>query len=535
MKTNPYQVLGPSIAPMLGRAALVQRLDSHLLKPSPDHVSVVGPAHFGKSVLLQHLAGTHRTESSRYATATYVDLRHRVPASDGEFMQRFAEEIRTALQAVRRELSEWIESEDENIHEVLGLVLDELEKTDEHLLVVLDGFDYALAGTGLTRNLWDQLRALAQKNSLRLVTGSRRPLRELCKTEDSRTSDFWEIFYDTPVRVAALDDADMEAFLQPLRDEGCEFDESARKEITNWTGRVPILLCALLHALWEEHRGALVSKSSIDGVAETVMGEHQQLLAALWDDCDDELQADLGELSKRDIPLTDLSDKRRDALEERGFGRVSRKRLCSCCCLMQRYAGAQAPAVANLKRLFGEVTDFEKNIRSLLELRLEQVARRGLDEELCRCVGNAVHDITPYPVDALTWVGDIKDRALKLIWDAELPYDRKLPDEWMEEWKHAGIVRLPEDRGKLDEKEGQQILALRLITGSMENTRRSAKRVTKGTYVLVNYLHSVRNFRFHRRGNLDEQVSIGFAASVVFAAISLVECLTEDLAGAHTV
>ena len=32
--------------------------------------------------------------------------------------------------------------------------------------------------TGLTRNIWDQLRALAQKRSLRIVTKIRRPLRD---------------------------------------------------------------------------------------------------------------------------------------------------------------------------------------------------------------------------------------------------------------------------------------------------------------------------------------------------------------------
>ena len=531
MKTNPYQVLGPSVASMLGRAALVQRLNSHLLKPSPDHVSVVGPAHFGKSVLLQHLADTHRTGSSRYATATYVDLRHRVPASDGEFMQRFAEEIRTALQAVRRELSEWIESEDENIHEVLGLVLDELEKTDEHLLVVLDGFDYALAGTGLTRNLWDQLRALAQKNSLRLVTGSRRPLRELCKTEDSRTSDFWEIFYDTPVRVTALDDADMEAFLQPLRDEGCEFDESARKEITNWTGRVPILLCALLHALWEEHRGSSLSKSSIDGVAGTVMAERQQLLAALWDDCDGELQADLGVLSKGAIPRTDLSDKRRDALVERGFGRVSGNRLRSFCSLMQRYAEAQAPAIADLTRLFGTASGFETHIRSLLDLRLAQLAGEAVDDELREFVSKAIRDLAPTPGLALITVRSIARRALDLVWDAELPPDRTLPDEWLDEWKHAGVVNLPDDRGRVPhDAEGRECRILRLVTGS-ERARRQARYVTRTTSLLVDHVHSVGNLGQHRSNT---QITVGFAAAVVLSAISLVECLTNDLKGAHT-
>ena len=232
---NPYQVLGPSVPSMLGRAAVVQRLDRHLLKPSPDHVSIVGPAHYGKSVLLQHVAGIYRTKSS-YVMAAYIDLRRRTPASDREFRQRFAKEVRAALAVVRAEIAGWIENDDSKFQEVLDVVLDELAQNNERMLVVFDGFDYALAGTGLTRNLWDQLRELAQKTSLRLVTGSRRPLRELCRTEDSRTSDFWEIFYDTPIRVTALDDGDADAFLQPLRDEGCEFDESARKEVSNWTG-----------------------------------------------------------------------------------------------------------------------------------------------------------------------------------------------------------------------------------------------------------------------------------------------------------
>lgn len=522
--TNPYQVLGPSVASMLGRAALVQRLDSHLLKPTPDHVSVVGPAHYGKSVLLRHLAGKYGDESGRYAAAAYVDLRHHIPASDREFMQRFAREIRTALQTCGEDLAEWIESEDESIQEVLGLVLDELDKRGKRLLVVLDGFDYVLAGTDLTRNLWDQLRALSQKNSLRLATGSRRPLRELCRTEDSRTSDFWEIFYDTPIRVTALDDADMEAFLQPLRDEGCEFDESARKEITNWTGRVPVLLCALLHALWEQHRGASLSKSSIDEVAEAVMVERQQLVAALWDDCDEEMRTDLGELSKGVIPLTE----RRDALEERGFGRVSGKRLLSSCRFMDRHAGAQAPAIANLTRLFGTDAGFETHIRAMLALRLDQLAGEAVDYELREFVSKAISDLSPTPSLALITVRSIARRALDLVWDAELPSDtdRKIPDEWLDEWKHAGVVSLPDDRGRVPhDAQGKECRILRLITGS-ERARPQARYITRTTSILVDHVNSVGNLGQHRSNT---QITIGFAASVVLSSIALMECLTSDL------
>ena len=90
---DPYQVLGPSVPPMLGRAALMGRIDKHLRKPSPDHVSVVGPAHYGKSVLLHHVAATYRDGIEQYVTAAYIDLRREIPASDREFMQRFAEEV----------------------------------------------------------------------------------------------------------------------------------------------------------------------------------------------------------------------------------------------------------------------------------------------------------------------------------------------------------------------------------------------------------------------------------------------------------
>ena len=223
MTANPYQVLGPSIPSMLGRAALVQCIENHLSKPTPDHVSVVGRKHYGKSVLLRHLANVYRAGSDGYLTTVHIDLRHDTPGSDGAFKRRLAAEVKAALRAKeveaalrpeRTELSEYIDLDDAAIHESLDLIFTELEGESARILVVLDGFDYALAGTELTRNLWDQLRSLAQRTSLRFVTGSRRPLRELCRTEESRTSDFWEIFYDTPVRVTALDDSDWDPFLQ---------------------------------------------------------------------------------------------------------------------------------------------------------------------------------------------------------------------------------------------------------------------------------------------------------------------------------
>ena len=528
MTANPYQVLGPSIPPMLGRASLVQRIEGHLSKPTPDHVSVVGPKHYGKSVLLRHLADVYRAGSSGYLTTAHIDLRHDTPRSDDAFKRRFAEEVKAALRPERAQLAEYIDLNDAAIHESLGFVFEELEGESARMLVVLDGFDHALARTELTRNLWDQLRSLAQKTSLRLVTGSQRPLRELCRTEESRTSDFWEIFYDTPVRVIALDASDLDAFLQLLLDAGCTLDESARKEIANWTGGVPLLVCALLQELWEKHRGAHLSKPDIDQTADAILKDRREILADLWDDCDIELRADLGTLAGGDIPFSDLSDRRRRAIEDRGFGRVSKKRLRGSCRLIQRYAEEQAPALADLTRLFGTTIDFETHVQTFLELRLKQAATPSTDQYLHDFVSRAIEDIGRNPELAINGIRGIAERALTLIWEAELPPDKALPSDWIDGWTNKDQRDLPGNQGELPSELGRQCQILRLITGSAQTLRQSIY-VTKTTYLLIDHLKSVGDFGQHRRDYPETTISVGFAATVVLAAISLVENLTADL------
>ena len=529
MTANPYQVFGSSVPSMLGRRSLINEVEARLLKDTPDHVSVVGPMHYGKSVLLSHLAATHRTGSSHYLTTVYVDFRISPPASDAAFKQRLANALKTGLQPVRSELASHIDPEYERVHELLDDVFADLAKEKEiaRMLVVLDGFDHVLAGTELTRNLWDQLRELARRPSLRLVTGSRRRLRELCRTREARSSNFWGIFHDPPSQVSILDDSDWEAFLLPLLDAGCTLDAPARKEIVNWTGGVPVLVCALLQELWETRHGrAQLSKPEIDEAAETILNGPRESLSALWDDCDDELRADLGTLASTGIPLADLSDNRHHAIESRGFGRISKNRLRGSCRLMQRHAERQAPAVANLKRLFGTAPGFEMYIRPMLELRLEQIAPRNVDDLLHDQVRRVLRDMDT-PEIALDGIRRIARRALTLIWEAELPPDKTLPPEWVEHWKRVD-VDFPQDEGKLPDAYGAQCHLLRLVTGT-GNTRPMGKCVTKTTCLLVDHLQSVGNFGQHREEFPETSISVGFVAASVLSAISLVENLTVDL------
>jgi len=527
MSENPYQVLGVGIPAMLGRERLFEELCRHLTKATPDHMCVVGHPLFGKSVLLNHLASHFKTAGDHYyLTSLYWDLRHGTPGTDEEFRRQFAERLKGALQPVRPDIAEYLELEDEGLSDLLQLVFDGLETEGLRFLAVLDGFDHVLAGSGITRNLWDDMRTLAQKTSLRLVTGSRRRLRELCKTEDSRTSDFWEIFYDTPLQVGSFTDHDWDGFLEPFKSAGAILDRSAIKEIGNWSGGVPVLAAAMAQGLFDGARnGVTISKQQVDGVAEAMIEERRDLLAALWEDCPIELQTHLADLAKGDVSLSEVPDRQRRDLELRGLAHASGNKLRSSCRLMARYAKHQAEGVADLRRLFGDAKRFEANIRSLLELRLTQV--RGADPKLRGYVERAIRDLQPEPVNSAVWARSIAERALDLIWEAELPPDRRIPEEWVEEWKQSGeTLHWLDDSRRPPSRRGAQCNILRLMTGS-DRVRAVARFLTKPTFLFVDHVQSVGDFGQHRAGST---VVVGTAAAFCLSAIGLCENLARDLA-----
>ena len=503
---------------MFGRAKLFGELCRHLTKATPDHMCVVGPPLFGKSVLLNHLGSHFKDRSDHYVTSLYWDLRHSTPTTDDEFRRNLAQRVKEALEPTQPDFAAYLEPEEEELRDLLQLVFDDLASSGMRLLAVLDGFDHVLASSGITRNLWDEMRTLGQKTSLRLVTGSRSRLRELCKTEDSRTSDFWEIFYDTPLQVGCFEDDDWAGFLGPAKSRAVLLDGSALKEVKNWTGGVPVLATALADQLLARTSAAgLLTKSNVDQIGDDLVEERRDLLAALWDDCSIELRSDLVAVANGDVPLSEVPDQRRRDLELRGFARSSGNKLRSSCRLMTRYAHQQGAEVGNLQRLFGSVERFDRNIRSLLELRLTQI--RGMDPELTDYVRRAIRDLHPKPATSVVWARNIAERGLKLIWEAELGPDRSLPDDWKPLVSKLKTWELPS-------RLGPQCYILRQITGTSEHNPVS-KFISKPTYLLIDHLQSVGDFGQHQG---DNTVTLQFAAAFCLSAIALCDSLARDLA-----
>jgi hypothetical protein len=510
MSERAYEVLGDRSAPMRGRKRQMADLLAQLGKPTPDHISVIGPKRIGKTMLLRHLAAHIRAEGKLYLTSVYWNL-HDAPAPDGDFRAALAREVARALVPLRPDLA------DENPgYDWLTAVLGILEDEGLRILVILDEVDRLRAAPAIGRNLWDNLRFLAQKDSLWLVTGTRRRLREICLDEESLTSDFWEIFTD-PMSLGPFAAADWEDVLQPIRAKRA-IELPAEKEIINWTGGVPVLVAALASRLVSGQ--GPVTKAEVDVLAGRILDDGD-VLDDLWDDCDAELRGDLADLARGPLPLAQVPPKRRSALIARGYAAESGGQVRAACRLMDRHALGKGAQVSDLRRLFAAPEDYARNARTLLELRLNQV--QGASPHLRDAVEQAVRLVGERSPDApLMWFRPITERAFDAIWRAEVP-SGKIPASWAPVLPNGCAVG-----GPLPRSLGAQCQLLDRITATTEAAR-VARHVGRPTSILVETVKGAGDYANHRQGA--GEVTLPMVVSFCLAAIELLDALARELPG----
>jgi hypothetical protein len=485
-----------------------------LTKTSPDHVSVVGPCHYGKSVVLQHLAEVFRPGLGEYLTSAYWDLRHNTPDTDTDFLKRFGSVLKSALMPVNQDLASYIEGTDAPIGDEVALVLNELASEKKRLLVVMDGFDHILRSTSISRSTWDRLLDFSRSTSLRLVTGSRQKLRELCKSEDSATSDFWAIF-PNPVRLGAFEEHDWDGFLLPFASRAITFDSSARKELVNWTGGIPVLAAALLRLAFDSTAdGRNLAKSDIDGFAIQTADDCREVIADLWDDCPSETQAEYIDLhTRKELPLGEVNEDRRRELEMRGLAKVAATSLKLSANLVGNFAQKNSSGLESMRRLFGDNDRFSQNVRHLIELRLGSV--RIVDAELWNAVKKAIRDIHE-PGDCLVWGRRISERAFTVIWAKELP-GRSISENWS---RTLGDLF----SGTVIPSGGRACRLLQLATGT-DQIPRLTQFVSKRTFALINFIQSVGDHGQHMSGG---EATWSYAATFCLAAVELCDSLARD-------
>ena len=520
MSETRFPILGTAVPPMLGRKTILQKMLGSLIKETPDHLQVVGPRFAGKTVLLNELAARLRRTGSPYSAVLLWDLGHQTPGTDALFMKQLASELSAALRGSHTDYANHLEASADNPYQDIAEVLDVLKDEGVKVLLIMDGFDKPLSNGQLTRNLWDQLRELALKPSLRLITASRRTLRDLIRNPEAQTSDFWSIFEPNPVRVGCFDEADLAAVLEKMPE--WQFAPGADTELWNASNGFPVLMLGVLNSICECSGLREVNAVAIQAACEDAFPTMSDKLDALWIDClpsaQDLLRRVLDEdsVTRAGVAVADA-----ETLIERGFVQAAANKLQRPNRLLKRYLGEQPHEGNALIRLFGKDDSYRKNLKGVFERRIGQIV--GIDATLKRYLERSAEDLPDHPSVFLSNVRGIVDRAFELVWIAELP-EKRIPSAWISTWeynKEGGI-----DKFKTAFPQGvHRVRLLNLMTGT-DRSDKCAAHITKATFILMNTVHTFGDFGQHQEGT---PIDPGIAYSALLLCIELAAALSREL------
>ena len=454
------------------------------------------------------------------------DLGHLTPATDELFMQRLARELSAELRSNQATYAEHLKNPQGNPHQEIAEVLDALNDERGKVLVIMDGFDKPLSRSQLTRNLWDQLRELANRPSLSLITASRRTLHDLLRDPEAQTSDFWSIFEPSPVRVGCFDDDDLAAVLSALP--GHELATGAQTELWNASNGFPLIMLEILNTLCETSVPGLVSVEAMRAACDRAYPALRERIDALWADCPPLCQDLLRHVQEKGtLPRTGVANADADALIERGFVYHTGNRLLRPNALLRNYLEERPNEGSALARLFGTADDYQQHFKGVLERRIAQIA--GIDPALKRYLERGVEDLPHHPNVFLGNVHGILEQALTLIWKAECwnPETNRphIPSSWFSIWKNNDERGFEDWRTRFPDG-GQRLHLLDLITGT-QRTDRLARFVTKNTYVLANGVQGFRDFGVHPK---TADVYLGTAYAALNLCVELAATVALELA-----
>jgi hypothetical protein len=520
MLDRRFPIIGTSVPPMLGREAVIRRMLGALTKPTPDHLQVVGARYAGKTVILHELARRLKDTGKPYTALLLWDIGHQTPETDDLFMQRFARELSSALNKNHTDYADHLKSFDGNPYQDIAEVLDALKDEGGKVLAIMDGFDRPLSNGQLTRNLWDQLRELALKPSLRLVTASRSTLRDLIRHPEAQTSDFWNIFEPTPVRVGCFDENDLRFLLTSMPN--IELTTGAQSELWNASNGFPVIVLEVFNTLIEMGYEGAISAEGMRAACHHAYQAIRDKLDALWEDCPRSSQELLLHVREQGTLLrTGIANADAETLIERGFVHQAANKLQRTNRMLGQFLDEQPNEGSSLSRLFSEADAYQKHFKGVLERRITQIT--DIDPTLKRYLQRSIEDLPNHPKTFLTNVRGIVDQAFDLIWKAELG-TKAIPSSWMSIWKRNNERKVEEWETTFPQGV-HRVRLLNLMTGT-DKSQPCAKYVTKGTYVLMNAMHAFGDFGQHQEG---APIDPGTAYSALHLCIELSASLSREL------
>jgi archaellum biogenesis ATPase FlaH len=515
-----FSILGTGNIELVGRSNILDQILTSICKPVPDHLQVVGPRYAGKTVLLNKLKSiVEEGEGNPYSSVVLWDLGHGTPNTDLEFLSQFAKNLAEAIERKYPEYAEHLLASEDTLHQDIGEVLDAISD-ETKVLVILDGFDKPLSSDKLTRNLWDQLRELAQKKSLTLITASRKTLRELIRNPEAQTSDFWNIFLSTPVRVNCFEEEDIAEIL--TNECGVEYEKGALTELYNCTNGNPIVLFEMLNYLLKENNGEKITNTAVLDSLPKSFESSQNYIDALWHDCSPSTQDTIRLLNEQNqaqgvCHIDSMS------ITEKGFARNSGSKLIKASRILQMYLNGLTNETGSIDRLFQTPEAYTENFNSVIAKRLKQIP--DIDPTLNRYLQRSLEDLPNHPDVCLSGIRGIVDQCFDMIWNAEFG-GKTVPDGHFDIWRYNGVSNDVQDFKTSFPQGAKRIRLLKVLTGA-DRSNPLAQVVSKSTCVALNSIYPYGDFGQHQEG---ENMSLQMVYSAMLLAVELVASLQYDLA-----
>lgn len=521
MEGSPFRVRGIEIAECRGRANTLARVRSELAN---NQVSIVGPRHFGKTVLMHRLAANLAGEG-QFAASLLWNLKERRFTNDGEFLDEFRLRLVEPIGQIDEGIVKDLKADGWSSLEALQTVFEWLHNSGKCVVVCMDGFDALPIGTALTAGLLDNLRSLAVKctKSIRFVITSRKPLRDLCASIETADSPFHNLFPD-PVPLQAMTLQELDDFLAPFRAAGITVSKNADKEILHWSGGFPLLVSMLSQRLWTRlDAGDALTADTINAEGTDLLNDSSGYLQDLWDDCTPEQKEILTSVaSKKAEEFTGSSLRHVRPLVQRGYLTRSGARVQFQCRAMQSVAegelGAQSELMANL---FGTADRFGQNVRVLLQYQL--ASRAQIDDHLLR-VTEKIIDAFADPNTAVALFREAARQLFFLVWKRVLP-DRRIPPSWTDHWRSLRDernIRVTPFAGTVPQ-DGTQCKLLDQLTGQH---RPKDTCIRRSTYLLLDAVWGIGDYGQHHES---EDIQPGFLATSCFTLLETWAQLEVDL------
>jgi hypothetical protein len=515
MENNPFRVFGTSTGPCLGREADKARVARMLAK---NHISIVGPRYIGKTVFARNLCTLFAKGDHEITGSIYWDLGHKTPSDDDGFYSQFTAVLGKGLRTFNAESADKLEHAKGQFHDEIHDVFAYLQELGLCFLICFDSFDSLLGRGVMTRNLWDNLGALADDfKSIRYLAVSRKTLNELCWVPGSENSHFWKLFGTSPQLLKCMTEKDVEEFAAPFRRNGATIANGFIGELWNWSGGIPPIVAALARDVWDGFDGSTAFNNElVNRVAKALLDGTDTLLQELWRSFTGEQQrfiAALGEKGQAwDLPhlARPLADSQIIALQGKCWHVRSQ--------LLRRYAAsAHGQAGAHLQEFFETEEAYSRNIRTVLEFRLAHI--KDMDKTLRTHLTDMVEKLDE-PDLVISKPRLIANRAFELIWLREFG-GYEVPAEWLKEFSRM-TDKVPPYR--IPSHLGGQYRILELMTDEDCGLR---SHITRHTYSLINGLGPFSNTGAHLRG---DRQSFSCSVAITIWCLQTVEQLSKELA-----